>query len=126
MDTPTLLLTGILLLAALAVVLLIVLLLRRPERALESALREEQREGRGELRGQLADSIQRTDARLDELRAALTDDAHKSRSELALRRTECVLFGHGEIALGAPFSDFTAVTVSFAVHDGGVTLQRQR
>ena len=88
MDTPTLLLTGILLLAALAVVLLIVLLLRRPERALESALREEQREGRGELRGQLADSIQRTDARLDELRAALTDDAHKSRSELALRQQQ--------------------------------------
>lgn len=47
-------------------------------------------------------------------------------SELALRRSECVLFGHGEIALGAPFSDFTAVTVNFAVHDGGVTLQRQR
>jgi DNA recombination protein RmuC len=83
MDTPTLLLTGILLLAALAVVLLIVLLLRRPERALESALREEQREGRGELRGQLADSIQRTDTRLDELRAALQDDAHKSRLGLA-------------------------------------------
>jgi DNA recombination protein RmuC len=83
MDTQTLLLTGILLLAALAVVLLIVLLLRRPERALESALREEQREGRSELRGQLADSIQRTDARLDELRAALLDDAHKSRLESA-------------------------------------------
>ena len=82
MDTQTLLLIGTVL-AALAVVLLIVLLLRRPERALESALREEQREGRGELRGQLADSIQRTDARLDELRAALTDDAHKSRLEFA-------------------------------------------
>jgi DNA recombination protein RmuC len=87
MDTQTLLLIGTLL-AALAVVLLIVLLLRRPERALESALREEQREGRGELRGQLADSIQRTDTRLDELRAALTDDAHKSRSDLALRQQQ--------------------------------------
>lgn len=87
MDTQTLLLIGTLL-AALAVVLLIVLLLRRPERALESALREEQREGRGELRGQLADSIQRTDARLDELRGALTDDAHKSRSGLALRQQQ--------------------------------------
>jgi DNA recombination protein RmuC len=87
MDTHTLLLIGTLL-AALAVVLLIVLLLRRPERALESALREEQREGRGELRGQLADSIQRTDARLDDLRAALTDDAHKSRSDLALRQQQ--------------------------------------
>jgi DNA recombination protein RmuC len=82
MDTQTLLLIGTAL-AALAVVLLIVLLLRRPERALESALREEQREGRSELRGQLADSIQRTDSRLDELRAALTDDAHKSRLESA-------------------------------------------
>ena len=87
MDTQTLLLIGTVL-AALAVVLLIVLLLRRPERALdhaqlERALREEQREGRGELRGQLADSIQRTDSRLDELRAALTDDAHKARLELA-------------------------------------------
>ena len=82
MDTQTLLLIGTAL-AALAVVLLIVLLLRRPERALENALREEQREGRSELRGQLADSIQRTDSRLDELRAALTDDAHKSRLESA-------------------------------------------
>lgn len=87
MDIQTLLLIGTAL-AALAVVLLIVLLLRRPERALEGALREEQREGRGELRGQLADSIQRTDARLDELRGALTDDAHKSRSDLALRQQQ--------------------------------------
>ncbi|GAA5002293.1 DNA recombination protein RmuC [Pseudoluteimonas lycopersici] len=87
MDTQTLLLIGTVL-AALAVVLLIVLLLRRPERALENALREEQREGRGELRGQLADSIQRTDARLDELRAALTDDAHKSRNGLAARQQQ--------------------------------------
>ena len=35
------------------------------------------------MREQLADSIQRTDARLDELRAALNDDAHKARLELA-------------------------------------------
>ena len=87
MDTQTLLLIGTAL-AALAVVLLIVLLLRRPERALENALREEQREGRGELRGQLADSIQRTDARLDDLRAALSDDAHKARSGLAARQQQ--------------------------------------
>ena len=87
MDAQTLLLIGTAL-AALAVVLLIVLLLRRPERALEGALREEQRAGRGELRGQLADSIQRTDARLDDLRTALTDDAHKSRSDLALRQQQ--------------------------------------
>ena len=87
MDTATL--TWILLaLAVLAVVLLSVLLLRRPETRLEQALREEQRAGRGELRGQLADSIQRTDARLDELRSALTDDAHKSRSDLALRQQQ--------------------------------------
>jgi DNA recombination protein RmuC len=93
MDTQTLLLIGILLAALAAVGLLIVLLLRRPQPVLdpdqlERALREEQREGRGELRGQLADSIQRTDARLDELRTALTDDAHKSRSELGLRQQQ--------------------------------------
>jgi len=87
MDTATLLWI-VIALAALAVVLLSLLLFRRPERALESALREEQREGRGELRGQLADSIQRTDSRLDELRAALTDDAHKSRTDLALRQQQ--------------------------------------
>jgi len=91
MDTLTLLWI-LIALTALAVVLMIVLL-RRPQRALdpaqlERALREEQREGRGELRGQLADSIQRTDARLDELRTALTDDAHKSRSELAQRQQQ--------------------------------------
>ena len=33
--------------------------------------------------------------------------------ELALRREECVLHGTGEIALGAPFDDFTVPTVSF-------------
>ena len=87
MDTATLLWI-VIALVALAVVLLSLLLFRRPERALESALREEQREGRGELRGQLADSIQRTDSRLDELRAALTDDAHKSRTDLAVRQQQ--------------------------------------
>jgi len=79
----------ILLLAAMAaaIVLLVLLLLRKPDNApidrLDVLLRDEQRAGRGELREQLADSIQRTDARLDELRAALTDDAHKARLELA-------------------------------------------
>ena len=88
--------------------LLIVLLLRKPDAALdrlrgrvEEALREEQRAGRGELRQQLdslelaqaqriegfgrslADLTLRTDARLDELRAALNDDAQKARTELA-------------------------------------------
>jgi adenylate cyclase len=36
-------------------------------------------------------------------------------TELALRRNECVLHGAGEIALGAPFADFTVPTVSFRV-----------
>jgi DNA recombination protein RmuC len=91
MDTVTLLWI-LLVLAALAVALLSVLLFRRPDgrphERLEHALREEQRAGRGELRGQLADSIQRTDARLDELRAALTDDAHKSRADLSARQQQ--------------------------------------
>ncbi len=43
-------------------------------------------------------------------------------SELALRRGECVLHGHGDISLGAPFSDFTAPVVSFTLLDGSVTL----
>lgn len=34
-------------------------------------------------------------------------------AELALRRQECVLLSDGEIALGAPFSDFSVPTVSF-------------
>ncbi len=106
-DTDLLL---ILLLVAVAavLVLLVVLLLRKPDAALdrlrgrvEEALRDEQRAGRGELRQQL-DSLElgqaqriegfgrslaeltlRTDARLDELRAALNDDAQKARLELA-------------------------------------------
>lgn len=36
-----------------------------------------------------------------------------SSTELALRREECVLHGAGEIALGAPFDDFTVPTVRF-------------
>jgi predicted component of type VI protein secretion system len=39
--------------------------------------------------------------------------------ELALRRSDCVLTGHGEIALGAPFDDFTVPTVSFQIHTSG-------
>ncbi|WHZ11659.1 MAG: Adenylate cyclase [Burkholderiaceae bacterium] len=34
-------------------------------------------------------------------------------TELALRRQECALLGSGEMALGAPFSDFTAPAVAF-------------
>lgn len=36
-------------------------------------------------------------------------------SDLLLRRDECVLHGRGEIALGSPFSDLSAPTISFAV-----------
>jgi len=105
MDSPTLLVV-LVVLVAVAIVLLVALLLRRPETRLEKALREEQREGRGELREQLdglsrqqetridgfgrslTDLTLRTDQRLDELRAALTDDAHKSRTELAVRQQQ--------------------------------------
>ncbi|MFT4177857.1 MAG: DNA recombination protein RmuC [Thermomonas sp.] len=83
MDSTQLLLILLLVAVLVAIGLLLALLLRRPEQTLGGLLREEQRAGRGELREQLADSIQRTDARLDELRAALTDDAHKARLELA-------------------------------------------
>lgn len=105
MDNQTLLLI-LLGLAVAIIVLLVVLLLRKPERALERALREEQRDGRGELRQQLdslsaaqeqriggfgrnlVDLTERTDQRLDVLRAALTEDAHKSRTELSLRQQQ--------------------------------------
>lgn len=40
--------------------------------------------------------------------------------ELTLRRGECVLVGRGEIALGAPFSDFTVPVIGFAVEAGPV------
>ncbi|MDO8261783.1 MAG: adenylate/guanylate cyclase domain-containing protein [Gallionella sp.] len=36
-------------------------------------------------------------------------------SDLLLRREECVLHGHGEIALGSSFADLSAPTVRFAV-----------
>ena len=117
----------ILLVAVLVVIgLLVVLLLRRPEAAfgalreqLEQALRAEQREGRGELRQQLdslskqqearidgfgrslTDFRDRTDQRLDELRTALNDDAHKSRLELATRQQQ---FADG---LGQRLSELT-------------------
>ena len=93
-------------LAAVTVVLLLVLVLRRPDTRLEQALREEQRGGRGELRQQLdslsqlqetriegfgrnlADLTVRTDQRLDALRDALTEDAHKSRTDQAVRQQQ--------------------------------------
>ena len=36
-------------------------------------------------------------------------------SDLLLRREECVLHGHGEIALGSSFADLSTPTVSFSV-----------
>ena len=36
-------------------------------------------------------------------------------SEILLRRNQCILHATGEIALGAPFSDFSAATVAFDV-----------
>jgi class 3 adenylate cyclase len=38
-----------------------------------------------------------------------------SRAEVLLRREECVLYGQGEIALGAPFSDASVPLVRFVV-----------
>ncbi|WP_431096446.1 FHA domain-containing protein [Polaromonas aquatica] len=46
-----------------------------------------------------------------------------SAAVVALRRQECVLLQEGEIALGAPFEDFTVPTVSFKFADGKVHLQ---
>ena len=102
-----------------AIVLLVVLLVRKPDGRLELSLREEQREGRGELRQQLdslsaaqaqriesfgarlTDFSTRTDERLDVLRAALTEDARKARSEgadLQQRFAETLGLRIGELA----------------------------
>lgn len=48
-----------------------------------------------------------------------------SDSVVQLRRQDCVLHGDGEISLGAPFSDFSAPTVSFKLMDGSMVLGRQ-
>lgn len=96
-----------------AIVLLVLLLLRKPDAALaamrerlEDAMRGEQREGRGELRQQLDslssaqeqrienfglrlnDLTARTDARLDVLSNALTEDAHKARLDATARQQQ--------------------------------------
>ncbi len=42
-----------------------------------------------------------------------TSNGTDAPTELALRRQECVLLGAGEMALGAPFNDFTVPTVAF-------------
>jgi DNA recombination protein RmuC len=126
MPDTAILLVLLLVAVAIVLVLLVVLLLRRPEAALDSlrgriedALREEQRAGRGELRQQLdslgtnqgqridafgrslVDLTERTDARLDELRVALNDDAHKARLELATRQQQFA------DALGAQLRELT-------------------
>jgi hypothetical protein len=46
-----------------------------------------------------------------------------SAAVVALRRQECVLLQEVQIALGAPFEDFTVPTVSFKFADGKVHLQ---
>ncbi len=43
---------------------------------------------------------------------------------IALRRQECMLHSDGEIAMGAPFSDFSAPTISFRLVEGNVLLGR--
>jgi DNA recombination protein RmuC len=111
-DTSVLLIL-LLLAVAIAIVLLVVLLLRKPDAAmarlrepLEQALRNEQRDGRSELRAQLDsmakaqeqrietfglrlnDLTERTDQRLDVLRASLSDDAHKGRQDAAIRQQQ--------------------------------------
>ena len=43
---------------------------------------------------------------------------------ISLRRQECLLHSDGEIAMGAPFTDFSAPTVSFRLVDGTMTLGR--
>lgn len=41
---------------------------------------------------------------------------------ISLRRQECLLHSNGEIAIGAPFTDFSAPTVSFKLVDGQMVL----
>jgi len=43
---------------------------------------------------------------------------------ISLRRQECLLHSDGEIAMGAPFTDFSAPTVSFRLVDGQMVLGR--
>ena len=106
MPETSLLLIVLLVAVLIAIALLVILLRRKPDAVLEThrirleqALRDEQRDGRGELRlqldslsaqqeqridgfgGKLTELTVRTDARLDVLREALTDDARKGRAE---------------------------------------------
>ena len=43
---------------------------------------------------------------------------------IALRRQECLLHSDGEIAMGAPFTDFSTPSVSFRLVDGSMVLGR--
>lgn len=43
-------------------------------------------------------------------------------TEIALRREECVLYGSGEIGLGAPLGDFSAPAISFSIREGNLEL----
>jgi adenylate cyclase len=44
---------------------------------------------------------------------------------IALRRQECLLHSDGEIAMGAPFTDYSAPTVRFRLVDGSMVIGRQ-
>ncbi|HSD15755.1 MAG TPA: DNA recombination protein RmuC [Thermomonas sp.] len=130
MDSTTLLLVVVLIAVLVAIAMIAVLLRRSPGDTLGAMLRDEQRAGRGELRGQLDgfalqqgqridgfggqlqavaartdqrldDFTLRTDARLDELRAALSEDARKARSEAAEQQQR-----HAD-ALGQQLQDLT-------------------
>ena len=41
---------------------------------------------------------------------------------ISLRRQECLLHSDGEIAMGAPFTDFSSPTISFKLVDGSMVL----
>ena len=61
---------------------------------------------------------------VDVVRRAL-EQRGLSREVVALRRQEVMLTGDGEIALGAPFSDFSAPMVSFKLVNGSMVLGRK-
>lgn len=48
----------------------------------------------------------------------------RTENAICLRRQECLLHSDGEIAMGAPFADFSAPTVKFKLVDGQMVLGR--
>ena len=46
----------------------------------------------------------------------------RNKNVISLRRQECLLHSDGEISMGAPFTDYSAPTVSFKLVDGHVKL----